>query len=61
MTAREKASGTPKGLNLTFVHGRERELERNMHWLWTQIELRLKDLLGQVPSPHQVCFPICQV
>lgn len=41
---------------LTLVHGRDRELGKDRPWLWTQIELRLSDLPGQVPSPGQDGF-----
>lgn len=47
-------------LNLTVVHGRGRELEKNMTWRWALTELSLNDLFRSGPSPHQVCFPLCQ-
>ena len=60
MNTGEKTLGTQKGLNLTLVRGRERDLEKNMPWLWTHMELCFNDLLGQVPARRQDFFPICQ-
>lgn len=56
----EERLQAPKGLNLTLVHGREREHEKNMTWLWALMELSLNDLFRSGLSPHQVCFPLCQ-
>lgn len=59
MSTRREGLGPRKGLKLTLVLGRHRDPGKAMPWLWTQIELRLSDLLGQVPSPGQDCFRPC--